>query len=261
MALDQELNKIKRKKDELGILTIYLNTDLSEHDEWKIRLKNGIKRLEEYAEKSGEKKGKKALKNLLREANAYIYDQQKNMQKSLVLIASADGDIWTAKTLQVPVESSFHWDTEADTAQLEELQEKYPATGIIVTQQRDVTLIDTSLGEVRDEKKFSWDLEKEDWVDYDDQSSPPSAADTNIDDFQRRFEENKHRWYKNLAPVLTKELKNRGVNGAYFVGSKESVSELTQHISDSYIKGKVAKNLGSKPAHEIVNAVYGVDIR
>ena len=261
MALAEELNEIKSKKDDLGILTIYLNTDLSEQDEWKIRLKNGTKRLEEYAEKSGEKEGKKALKNLLREANAYIHDQQKNMQKSLVLIASADGDLWTAKTLQVPVESSFHWDTEADTTQLEELQEKYPATGIIVTQQRDVTLIDIALGEVRDEKKFSWDLEKEDWVDYDDQSSPPSAADTSIDDFQRRFEENKHRWYKSLAPVLTKELKNRGLIGAYFVGSKESVSELTQHINDSHIKGKIAKNLGSKPAHEIVNIVYGEDIR
>lgn len=261
MALAEELKEIKSKQDELGILTIYLNTDLSEQDEWKIRLKNGIKRLEEYAEKSGEKEGKKAVKYLLREANAYIYDQQKNMQKSLVLFASADGDLWTAKILQVPVESSFQWDVAADTDQLEEIQEKYPAAGIIVTQQRDVTLIDVALGEVRDEKKFSWDLEKEDWVDYDDQSSPPSAADTSVDDFQRRFEENKHRWYKNLAPVLTKELKNRGLNGSYFVGSKEAVSELTQHIGDSYIKGKIAKNLGSKPTHEIVDQVYGSDIR
>ncbi|SDJ11540.1 VLRF1 family aeRF1-type release factor [Natribacillus halophilus] len=260
MALTEQLNRINNKTDDLGVLTIYLNTE-SEQGEWKIRLKNGTKRLEEYAEKSDDKESKKALKKLLGEANTHIHDQQMNMQKSFVLIASADGDIWIARTLQVPVETSFHWEKQADTGQLEDLQERYPATGVIVTQQRDVTLIDTALGEVRDEKKFSWDLEKEDWVDYEDQASPPSAADTSVDDFQRRFEENKQRWYKKLAPVLTRELKKRNLTGSYFVGSKETVSELTQHISDSYIKGKIAKNLGSKPAHEIVNQVYGENVR
>ncbi|MBB6450669.1 hypothetical protein HNR44_002659 [Geomicrobium halophilum] len=265
MVLTEDLNQLKNKQDDTGILTIYLNTDVSDQSqtrgEWKIRLKNGIKRLEEYAEKSDEKDEVKVLKKLLDQAHQHIFDQQMNMQKSFVLIASADGEIWTAKILQVPVESSFHWESKPATNQLEELQNEYPATGIIVIQQRDVTLLDTALGEVRDEKKYSWDLEKEDWVDYDDQSSPPSAADTSIDDFNRRFEENKHRWYKSLAPVLIKELKSRNLNGAYLVGSNESVTELGQHLDTSHIKGKITKNLGSKPATEILNQVYDEAIR
>ncbi|WP_042428571.1 VLRF1 family aeRF1-type release factor [Geomicrobium sp. JCM 19039] len=135
-------------------------------------------------------------------------------------------------------------------------------TGVIVTQKRDVLLIDTALGEVRDELKFHWNFETDDWVQRDaGHTSAPGGADTAADEFDRRFEENMQRWYKKLAPILTKELKSRDLDDAYFVGSKEMTDELTQHIDDSKIRGKVQKNLGSKPTHEILNTVYGESLR
>ncbi|SDI83770.1 VLRF1 family aeRF1-type release factor [Natribacillus halophilus] len=264
VTMAKELKRIKEKEDDIGILTIYLNTDISDQSqtrgEWQIRLKNGMNDLEDYAKKSESQEEKNALKNLLDKAETKIYDKQKDMQKSFVLMASADGQLWKVKILQAPVETSFHWERQAETGQLEQLLHEYPETGIIVTQQRDVTFIQAALGEIREEKKFHWDLKKEDWVDYQD-PSPPSATDTSEDHFQRRFEENKHRWYKSLASILTKEIKNRNLNGVYLVGSKVSTRDLGQHLDETHVIGTVPKNLGSKPSHEILNEVYNDQIR
>ncbi|QDI90915.1 hypothetical protein EPH95_06755 [Salicibibacter halophilus] len=264
MTISKEIQKIKEKKDDIGVLTIYLSTDISDQSqtrgEWKIRLKNGMNHLEDYAKNSENKEEKKALKNLLEKAHTHIYDKQKDMQKSFVIMASADGELWKVKVLQAPVETSFHWEKQAETEQLEQLKDEYPETGIIVTQQRDVTFIEAALGEIRDEKTFTWDLKKEDWVDYQD-PSPPSATDTSHDDFQRRFEENKHRWYKSLASLLTKEIKNRNLDGVYLVGSKSATGDLGQHLDQTHLKGTITKNLGSKPSHEILNEVYNDKIR
>lgn len=52
MALAEELRQLRKQRCEGGCLTIYLNTDQSirnqKKGEWKIRLKNGLKKLEEY---------------------------------------------------------------------------------------------------------------------------------------------------------------------------------------------------------------------
>ncbi|WP_054636761.1 hypothetical protein [Thalassobacillus sp. C254] len=68
MALAEELLKYKEKKDDHGVLSVYLNTDFGEgtqhNGEWKIRLKNGMKRLQEYVEKSGSDEELKAFKNI-----------------------------------------------------------------------------------------------------------------------------------------------------------------------------------------------------
>ncbi|QQK75598.1 hypothetical protein HUG15_08495 [Salicibibacter cibarius] len=264
VTIAKELKRIREKEDDIGVLTIYLNTDISDQSqtrgEWQIRLKNGVNDLEGYAKKSNNQEEVKALKNLVEKAHNYIYDKQKDMQKGFVLMASADGQLWKVKILQAPVETSFHWERQAETKQLEQLLHEYPETGIIVAQQRDVTFIEAALGEIRDEKIFHWDLKKEDWVDYQD-PSPPSATDTSHDNFQRRFEENKDRWYKSLASLLGKEINRRNLNGAYLVGSKAATGDLGKHLDQAHLKGTITKNLGSKPSHEILNEVYNDQIR
>ncbi|GAK03851.1 hypothetical protein JCM19037_2207 [Geomicrobium sp. JCM 19037] len=100
MALAEEMKHLQQVTNDEGVLTIYLNTDFANQNqhrgEWKIRLKNGSKRLVEYAEKSEDKEQVKQLKRLLDEVETYIQDKQAEMQRSLVIIASADGSLWSA---------------------------------------------------------------------------------------------------------------------------------------------------------------------
>lgn len=259
MSLAKIIEEIKSKRDETGVLTIHLNTDQSSgnlsNGEWKIHLKNGLKELKEEVKEKDNQSELKALKKLQDKVEKEIAVHQREMRKGFILIASADGELWRARVLQVPVTTSFHWGEKAETQQIEELEQRFPETALVVVQQADVTFIETSLGIIRDTKKYSWDVDSESWLDYEE-AAQPLARGGGRDEFQHRFAENQHRWYKNLAVQLEKEVKNRGLEGVYLVGSKESVGELETHMAGSKIKGVVTKNLGSKPEHEIVNEVF-----
>ncbi|WP_240375802.1 VLRF1 family aeRF1-type release factor [Bacillus piscicola] len=266
MGLHEELKNLEKVHDDTGVLTIYLNTDLGNGDqqngEWKIRLKNGLKKLREYIEQDGTKDELKAYKKLADKANQRIYDVQTDMQKSFVFIASADGDIHSEKILQVPVETQFHWETAPVLNQLVEMQSEFPPAGIALVQKSDVVLIDTALGEIRDKKIFNWEIETEDWKQYEGTAAASliSSGSTQIDGFKRRFDENRQRWYKKLAPEIDKTVKKREMQGLYLVGDKEYVQELEKHLG-SEVLNVIPKNLISKPDHEVINEVYEENIR
>ncbi|WP_411843556.1 VLRF1 family aeRF1-type release factor [Salinicoccus sp. HZC-1] len=259
MPVVKDIKKIKSKQDDIGVLTLYLNTDVTNRNqsngEWKIHLKNEMKALKEQVKNRENPEELKALKKLLDEAETEIYARQKEMQRGYLLIASADGELWRERILQVPVTTSLQWDNTAQTQQLEELEQRFPDTAIIVVQQADVIFIETALGMIRDEKYFSWDLERQSWLDYE-KASPPAERGTGKDEFQRRFSENQQRWYKDLAPRLSKEIKDRKLSGAYLVGSKKSVGELETYMNEAHLKGTISKNLGSMSSHEILKEVY-----
>lgn len=257
MSLAKIIEEIKSKHDETGVLTIHLNTDASSgnlsNGEWKIHLKNGLKELkEEVKDKPSELK---ALKKLQDKVETEIAVHQREMRKGFILIASADGELWRARVLQVPVTTSFHWGKTAETQQIEALEQQFPETALVVVQQAKVTFIETSLGIIRDTKKYSWDVDSENWVDPEE-AAQSLARGGGKDEFQHRFEENQYRWYKSLAAQLEKEVKDRGLEGMYLIGSKESVSELESHMNSGKLKGVITKNLGSKPEHEILNEVF-----
>ncbi|SDH42574.1 Protein required for attachment to host cells [Alteribacillus persepolensis] len=266
MALLEQLQSLKQQRDETGMLTIYLNTDFgdgSQHNgEWKIRLKNGLKKLKEYVEKSGTKDELKAFKKAADIADRHIYDQQINMQKSFLLIISSDGEVLAEHILQVPMETEFHWESTPVLSQLESMQKHFPASGIVMVQKSDVHFMDTALGEIRDEKHYSWDVESEDWKQYEGNAAServPSGS-TQVDEVDHRFEENKQRWYKNLAPSLNKEVKNRNLEGIFLVGNTEAIRDMEKHL-DVNVLDTVPKNLTSKPSHEVLNTVYGEKVR
>ena len=260
MSLAKTIEEIKEKRDNTGVLTIYLNTDASagnlSNGEWKIHLKNGLKELKEELKEKDNQSELKALKKLQDKVEKEIAAYQREIRKGFILVASADGELWKARVLQVPVSTSFHWGETAETQQIEELEQRFPETALVVVQQADVTFIETSLGIIRDTRKYSWDVDSENWIDYDE-ATQPLARGGGKDEFQHRFEENQHRWYKSLAVQLEKEVKNRGLEGVYLVGAKESVAEIESNMSPNNVKGIITKNLGSKPDHEILNEVFG----
>jgi len=53
MSVAKEIKNIKAKKDDTGVVTIYLNTDVGaatqSSDKWRIQLKNGLNDLDDRA--------------------------------------------------------------------------------------------------------------------------------------------------------------------------------------------------------------------
>ena len=259
MSVRNEIDQINKKEDVVGVLTLYLNTDASNPDlnngEWKIHLKNEIKEMKHYADNDANDAEKKSLKKLLKKVEDRVGELQMDLQKGLMIIASADEELWEEKILQVPVTTTLHWEKTPATKQLQAIVQKYPKVAVIVLQKTDVRFVETELGAIREEITYSWDFESENWLDYNN-DSPPGSRGSGQDHFERRFNENKHRWYKNIAPRLGKQIKDRGLEGAYLIGSSELVQGLETHMDKPHLKGVVNKNIGMMPNHEIVNEIY-----
>ncbi|TWI53591.1 VLRF1 family aeRF1-type release factor [Halalkalibacter nanhaiisediminis] len=258
MVLKKELQKLQTQICKEGYLTIYLNTDQSSGDqqkgEWKIRLKNGLKKLEEYIEVS-EKENINAYKKLKKRVTSEIHDLQADMPKSVLVIASADGD-WLLEKLQIRVENEFHWEKQPILEQLEKLQRKFPKSGILLVQKRDLSIIETSLGEVLEQLSYQWDLENEDWKQYEGVAATERVASgaNHRDQFEQRFEANQQRWYKQLASVIQKKAKNKGWQKIYLVGPPELINEFEKYLTYDEID-KIKKNFNDLKPHEIVNDV------
>lgn len=258
MALLKELQELQGRTCEEGCLTMYLNTDQSSIDqqkgEWKIRLKNGLKKLEEYIEIS-ESNNLAIYKKLKKRVISEVHDLQAEMPKSIVLIAAADG-YWMLKKLQVRVENEFHWEKHPVLEQLKDIQNEFPKSGVLLIQKRDISTIETSLGEVNEELSYHWDLESEDWKQYEGVAASERIASSanHRDQYEQRFEANQHRWYKQLASIIQKQANNKGWNKIYLVGPPEQISEFEKHFSYENIE-KVKKNFTNLKPHEVVSEV------
>ena len=86
-----------------------------------------MKKLEEYIEVS-EKENINVYKKLKKRVTSEIHDLQADMPKSVMVIASADGD-WVLEKLQIRVENEFYWEKHPVLEQLEKLQRKFPKSG------------------------------------------------------------------------------------------------------------------------------------
>ncbi|KHF39059.1 VLRF1 family aeRF1-type release factor [Halalkalibacter okhensis] len=258
MSLAKQLQQLKGQSCHEGYLTIYLRTDQTSNDqqrgEWKIRLKNGLKKIEEYIPSENEE-NKKAYKKIKSKAIEAIYSLQTELPKSLVLIASPNGDFYLRK-LQIPVENEFFWEKQPRTEQLERLNKEYPIEGIIYIQKEDIFMIETSLGEVNKERLYDLEIDKEDWKQYDGVAASERMARraNHRDKYEQRFEANQQRAYKDLACLIQKEAEKNKWSTIYLVGETGLVTEFEKHLMFPTVK-KVDKNYKNFSSKEIVGQV------
>jgi hypothetical protein len=258
MALKKELQQLREQRCEDGCLTIYLNTDQSSTDqkkgEWKIRLKNGLSKLEEYIQASNDEE-LASYKKLKKIAFKEIPDMQTTLTRSLVFLGSSTGE-WQIKQLNVPVENEFRWEKHPAIEQLEKIQTDFPKVGVLVVQKLDVLAIETSLGEVNQEFTYSWDIDDEDWKEYEGTASTDRTASsaTHKDQYDQRFEANQQRWFKQLAQVIQKKAKRAGWDTIYLSGSNEAVAEFEKHLTYRNVK-VIHKNFTKAKGHEIIGEV------
>ncbi|UOE94640.1 VLRF1 family aeRF1-type release factor [Alkalihalobacillus sp. LMS39] len=256
MTLTKEWDKLNGFRCEKGVLSLYLNTFESQGGQWQIRLKNGLKKLDEYIELAGGEKELRCYRRLKKKVSKEIHNQKGSFERGLLVFASVDGKVLIIKTLPFEVENEFHWEPIPVTNQLKEIKAKYPRSGIVVVQQRDILTLDVTLGEINEEKYFSFSLDDMVWKENDGIAATEREASSasHIDKMAKRQEENQRRWLKEMVPLLEQEAKEREWKGIYLVGPPEQVKDMKTRINTKVFK-TITKNLFSKPNHEIIKEV------
>lgn len=241
-----------------GVLTIYLNTLRSGHDDWKLQLKNGLKKLEQYVMARKDTEELKNFRDVKKKVTKQLMEIQHDMQKAVVIFASLDQNIWEFHHLQLTVDNSFCWEQEPMLEQLEAIQHQYPASGVLLLQQMDLLALDTRLGEVTQQIRYTLNVEDENWRKYEGTAAGERVASSanHKDQYQERLEVNQQRWLRKLAPLIDRKSKEFQWQGVYIVGSKELAKELGKYLQTKIIR-VVPKNLSSFPSHKVVGEVIG----
>lgn len=249
MAL--ELKNLRGKISQLNgpVLTIYLATDPS-HEDWKIRLKNGLKRIGEYVKASQPDEHKQFL-SIQEKVETAILDHQRQLKHGLICYATSD-DLLIKQT-QITLNNEFYWEKEPVTKQLDQLFEEYPRTGIILLQRDRVALIDTLLAEVMDEAHYEFDLNTEDWRRYKGIAFGAiiSSSANHRDKYDRRLKEHQSRWFKELVPTIEKHAKEYTWKEVYLAGPTELTNKMKHLLPRLNIVHVVNQNYTGKSAHDI----------
>jgi len=249
MAL--ELKDLRKKISQLDgpVLTIYLETDPNSED-WKIRLKNGIKRISEYVKASQPNEHKPFLA-IQKKVETAIFDHQRQLKHGLICFATSDELL--LKQTQIPLDNEFHWEKEPVTKQLDNLFEKYPRTGIILVQRDRVALIDTLLAEVMGEAHYEFDLNTEDWRRYKCIAFGAiiSSSANHRDKYDRRLKEHQARWFRGLVPIIEKHAKEFAWKNVYLAGPTELTNDMQAHLPRLNIIKVINQNYTGKSAHDI----------
>lgn len=231
-------------------LSIYLKTSPDRTD-WKIRLKNGLKRMKEYITASNPEQVKMLTKISKRVENE-IRDQQMSLTNSLVCFASENTIIMYY--LQVPVKNDFKWQCGPATEQLHTLYEQYPKSGVVLLQNNKVTLITSVLGELIHEVHYELDLETNNWKQYKGIASGYMYASdaSHRDKFNRRLRANQARWYRQIVPTIERFARNQRWKSIHLAGPAELTKTMRQLLSLK-ISGETTRNYSGKSSHAILN--------
>lgn len=228
------------------VLSIYLNTN-PRSDDWKIRLKNGLRKMEEYIAASNPEQVKEFSKIYKRVAKT-IQDHQKSFTNSLICFASKNHI--HLSHLQIPLENDFQWKVGPAMEQLDKLFEQYSNRGVILLSRDKVILLTTSLGELIHEEDYELDIEKGDWKQYR-RMSYGNMFSSNIDAIDRRIKEKQMRWYRSIIPTIERYAKKHKWQGAHLVGPSELTKIMKQQLKIK-ITGETTRNYSGKSAHVIL---------
>jgi hypothetical protein len=261
MSFQKTLDKLEhltlQKPDKL--LTIYLNTDRRDPDqqggEWKIALKNGFNRLQEYLESAPEECEK--LQAIRPKVENYILSQERELPRSFIIFASADSGIWETFEIQIPVETNFYWEEKPNLDQLKSLHDQYPCTGLVLLQQNQIKILTTAFGELQSSESMVFDLDTEDWR----RNEGPHHADVSMgsgggkasqqDEYDERLTANQQRWWKSLGSILDKKAADENWEKIILVGDKEEAAVLSENMNKK-VHDTIQKNLLNDNEHKVI---------
>lgn len=212
-----------------GILTIYLDTDRRKPEQhrgkWKVTLKNGLKKLEQYLFVQGADEEIKHLQKLSKKVIKEIHNLQRKHQQGLVLIASHDLTVWELHLLQISVENEFYWDQTPHLEQLDELMKRFPPCGVLFASKYRLKIIDVSLGEIIHSLDFNWQHN-------DSERQENQAKDATI------FTE-----FKTIIPTIQRLSKQCHWQGYYLIGDTSVADYVQSSLNNLPVIKVVTKNI------------------
>lgn len=261
MHLKKEIERIQSCAPDSNepILTIYLDTrpDSSQKSAWQIRLKNGLKKLTEYAEAEGNQHSLSQLRQLQKEVLKEIDNQRTSVKNGWVVMASPSKQIWFNQQVQVPVPNAFYWSKEPHLSELIQLTHDYPAAGAILLGKERVTVLDTFLGVIQQEWNFQWNPELENWGEMKGlaHSNRMASGSNHVDNFDKRYEHNQQRWLSQLSSVLSRLAKRYKWKEIIISGEKNLTTETAKAIKSPNPR-ILSKNYNGKPPQKVLQEVY-----
>lgn len=259
MELKHTLEKLKKHDfhPEDRVFTMYLNTeaDRGAKPEWKIRFKNGLKKLKEYAEAEGNLEQTKHFIKLQKKVEKAVKSDQANMKNGCIVVATPTD--WFFEKLQVPVSNAFYWTEQPQFEELDDILNRYPSAGVIMVGHDKVTVLDTFLGEVNKEWKYEWDLDSKDWKEMQglSHSNREASGANHKDQFDKRLEVNQQRWLKSLSPILEKLAKHNHWEEIVLTGETQLTAELSKTLNLKNLK-VISKNMNSNAHNKVLQEVY-----
>lgn len=265
MDINKEIKRLESlylEKPE-RVFSMYLNTDPTDPDqqgrEWRIHLKNALQRFEKYLEEDDDKAELDNFCKVKEKVKSFFAENELNLQKSVIIFATPDQSIWLAEILQVPVMTELYWEEIAKVDQLIDLSQSYPKSGIILTQKEAIKIIETELGNHLDSTYYQLDLDTEDWKrhtgsHYAQSTISSSGTSVKREQFNKRFEANRQRWYKSIASKLDKLAKDNDWQSIYMVGNQDETRDLAQTMTKP-IDHFIDKNMLDKKDAEVIKRI------
>jgi len=247
------------------VFTMYLNTDPSDPDqqggEWKIHFKNGMRNFESYLKESQNQQELESFQQVKKKVEDFIKENEQKQLKGIIVIATGNSELWCAEIVQMRLENEFYWQETPELNQLKKLQKRYPKTGIILVQQNHIKVIDANMNQIDDTFYYELDIETDTWRIMQgprkgNSATGLGASNLQKDKFEARYEENQKRWYKEIAPKLDKQAKQRKWEKIFVVGENSASKELTDQMNKS-IDQVIHKNMLDHEESKIMEEVLG----
>lgn len=261
MKITQELEAVKAFRcDDRCVLSVYLNTNPADRDQqqaaWRIHLKSGLKRIDEYISASGDDKELAAFRIVKDRVMKEVETKQNDLAKGVVIFAAAEPEIWSVHYVQVAVKTNFYWENYAQTEALEYMVKAYPEAGIVLPSYGSVRILDTAMGRVRDETVFAFDSALDVWKEEDRVlSSIQRGPGGHTDAFDHRLKENLNRFYKDLGSVVGKMKKKRGWKEIHVAGEAELAKSFASVLSEKP-ESCIHKNFGKANNNHIIQKIF-----
>lgn len=262
MTFQIQVNELKaiKKEGSNKILSMYLNTDPADPDQqggkWKIQFKNALRNFESYLSEDDNKEELRNFKKVKKKVGKFVAEHEQDLLKGVIIFASADDDVWIAERVQMRLDTEFFWEEQLELAQLEQLKNKFPKTGIILVQQNQIKVIETYLNEVEKTYFYELNLDTKDWAEKlgprkGSGGMHPGATNLQKDNFDARFAANQQRWYKQIAPKLDKLAKDREWEKIYLIGEREATHELQKQMQRK-VTDTIFKNMLGSDEDKVV---------
>jgi hypothetical protein len=260
MSLSKELQTLKEYQcEDRCVLSVYLNTNPGDPEQlngaWRIHLKSGLKRIDEYLTASNDEKELKAFNELKKKIETEVEDHKNDLSKGVVIFAAVDPELWSVHYVQVPVKTSFHWENQPITEELEYMYKAYPEAGIILPSFGGVRILDTAMGAVLGELKYEFDPNLEGWGEQANAAHNVGNGSAKGDAIEPRLRENLQRFYKEMGDIVAKLKKERGWQQIHVSGEADHANAFAETLREKPASC-IYKNLNNSKPSDVIHQVF-----